>query len=250
MDDPTIVLLGDAGIAARSQVLAARLGDGFRLRVPTAFTREVLAQEARDVEVVVASAVSPVVLRAAERLRLLQLWIAGVDHLKLDVIRERRIQVAAAHENARSVAELALGLLLACTRGTSLADRRLRQGDWTVGWVKSTPPRHVAFGKTVGILGFGSIGRAFIEEEALYRACKEGWIAGAGIDVWYRYPPPEPCLPSRFPFHELENVVMTPHCAGWTLESLDAQVAFVADNLLRFRAGQPLRALVDLDLGY
>ncbi len=333
MADPTIVLLGDAGIAARSQVLAARLGDGFRLRVPTAFTREVLAQEARDAEVVVASAVSPVVLRAAERLRLLQLWIAGVDHLKLDVIRERRIQVAAAHENARSVAELSLGLLLDCTRGTSLADRRLRQGDWTVGWVKSTPPRHVAFGTTVGILGFGAIGRAFaelsggfrfrllaikrrpdsslrdrygldflgtfadldrvlaesdyvlvalpktpetlglldadrlrkmrptawliqigrsevIEEEALYRACKEGWIAGAGIDVWYRYPPPEPCLPSRFPFHELENVVMTPHCAGWTLESLDAQVAFVADNLLRFRAGQPLRALVDLDLGY
>jgi hypothetical protein len=59
-----------------------------------------------------------------------------------------------------------------------------------------------------------------------------------------------PCLPSRFPFHELENVVMTPHCASWTRESLDAQVAFVADNLLRFRAGQPLRALVDLDLGY
>lgn len=333
MANPTTVLLADANIAARREALAARLGNSFVLRVPATFAEADLAEAARDVEVIVCSRMPAGVLKTAERIRLLQLWIAGVDHLDFPLLRDRGIRVAAAHENARTVAELALSLLLACTRGVGLGDRRLREGDWSVGWVKTPTPRSVAYGKTVGILGFGAIGRAFVElaagfrfrllavkrrpdpslqaqhhldflgtfadldrlleesdyllvalpktpetigllnaerlrrmrptawliqvgrseviqEEALYRACKEGWIAGAGIDVWYQYPPPAPCLPSRFPFHELDNVVMTPHCAGWTHEALDAQLVFVADNLLRFRAGQPLQALVDLDLAY
>jgi phosphoglycerate dehydrogenase-like enzyme len=333
MADLTTVLLADANIAAQRGALASRLGDGFVFRVPPAFNEASLLDAARDVEVIVGSRVPNGVLKAAERIALLQLWIAGVDHLDFALLRERRILVAAAHENARTVAELALALILDCARGVTLGDRRLRHGDWSVSWVNKAAPRSAAFGKTVGILGFGAIGRAFaalgaglgfrllavkrhpepdlrtrfgldflgmlsdldwvlkeadyvlvalpktpetigllnadhlrrmkptawliqvgrsevVEEDALFRACKEGWIAGAGIDVWYQYPPPAPRLPSRFPFHELDNVVMTPHCAAWTREALEAQVIFVADNLLRFRAGQPLQGLVDLDLAY
>ena len=52
------------------------------------------------------------------------------------------------------------------------------------------------------------------DEEALYRALRDGVIGGAALDTWWRYPSagdPQPRL-SRYPFHELPNVIMTPHC--------------------------------------
>jgi phosphoglycerate dehydrogenase-like enzyme len=53
---------------------------------------------------------------------------------------------------------------------------------------------------------------AVLEEEALYRALRDRLIAGAVLDVWYAYPTPEnpTARPSRLPFHELANVIMTP----------------------------------------
>ncbi|HEY5093958.1 MAG TPA: 2-hydroxyacid dehydrogenase [Candidatus Eremiobacteraceae bacterium] len=56
------------------------------------------------------------------------------------------------------------------------------------------------------------------DEEALYEALRDGAIAGAALDVWYDYPQTkgERTFPSRFPFSELDNVIMTPHSSGWT----------------------------------
>lgn len=62
-----------------------------------------------------------------------------------------------------------------------------------------------------------NIGRgAIIEEEPFYKALKDNRILAAGLDVWWKYPDGSdaPCYPSNFPFHELPNVVMTPHCGG------------------------------------
>ncbi|HEY1430093.1 MAG TPA: 2-hydroxyacid dehydrogenase, partial [Stellaceae bacterium] len=59
---------------------------------------------------------------------------------------------------------------------------------------------------------------AVVDEDAVYAALRDRTIAGAALDVWWRYPDaaePER-RPSRHPFHELPNVVMTPHCSGWT----------------------------------
>ena len=56
------------------------------------------------------------------------------------------------------------------------------------------------------------------DEEALYRALRDGVIGGAALDTWWRYPSagdPQP-RPSRYPFHELPNVIMTPHCSPRT----------------------------------
>src|ERR1700726_4600045 len=56
------------------------------------------------------------------------------------------------------------------------------------------------------------------EEEALYCALRDGGIGGAALDTWWRYPSagdPAP-RPSRYPFHELPNVIMTPHCSPRT----------------------------------
>lgn len=64
-----------------------------------------------------------------------------------------------------------------------------------------------------------NIGRgAIIDQAALYDALKQRRIAGAGIDVWYNYPKNEDAraqtLPADHPFHELDNIVMSPHRAG------------------------------------
>lgn len=62
-----------------------------------------------------------------------------------------------------------------------------------------------------------NIGRgAIIEEEPFFEALKSNRILAAGLDVWWKYPDGSdaPCYPSNFSFHELPNVVMTPHVGG------------------------------------
>jgi phosphoglycerate dehydrogenase-like enzyme len=79
-----------------------------------------------------------------------------------------------------------------------------------------------------------------IDEDALYRALHERRIAGAALDVWYRYPKePGTTLPARRPFHELPNVLMTPHVSGWTEGMLEARAKLIAENIERTARGEP-----------
>jgi phosphoglycerate dehydrogenase-like enzyme len=87
---------------------------------------------------------------------------------------------------------------------------------------------------------------AIIDEDALYAALRDGTIGGAAIDVWWQYPTaaePER-RPSRHPFHELPNVIMTPHNSGWTSGMVRRRWDEVAENLRRFTHGDPLINLV------
>jgi phosphoglycerate dehydrogenase-like enzyme len=79
-----------------------------------------------------------------------------------------------------------------------------------------------------------------VDEDALYRALSTRTIRGAVLDTWYRYPGPgDPDLhPSRHPFHELDNVIMTPHCSGWTEGLMERRFAVIADNIERLRDGR------------
>src|SRR6266511_429573 len=64
-------------------------------------------------------------------------------------------------------------------------------------------------------------------------------IAGAALDVWYRYPKAAgPTLPARRPFHELANVLMTPHVSGWTEGMLEARAKLIAENIQRTARGE------------
>lgn len=88
-----------------------------------------------------------------------------------------------------------------------------------------------------------NVGRArTVDEAALYRALAERRIAGAILDVWYGYPtedePDRP--PSRFPFAELGNVVMTPHCSSRSEASRARRWETVPRNLDRLARGAPL----------
>jgi phosphoglycerate dehydrogenase-like enzyme len=79
-----------------------------------------------------------------------------------------------------------------------------------------------------------------VDEAALYRALADRTIAGAALDVWFRYPTSAaPTLPAHHPFHELPNVLMTPHVSGWTEGMLEARAKVIAENVGRAARGEP-----------
>jgi len=95
-----------------------------------------------------------------------------------------------------------------------------------------------------------------VDEEALFRALESRSIRAAGIDVWYAYPKREDertsTPPSRFPFGDLDNVVMSPHRAGaFAVRDVEeARVRAIASSLIAAARGEPIPHLVDLAAGY
>jgi phosphoglycerate dehydrogenase-like enzyme len=77
---------------------------------------------------------------------------------------------------------------------------------------------------------------AAVDYDALLRELQTGRITAA-LDV---FPLPEP-LAEESPFRKLPNVILSPHAAGLTAESLLRIGETVADEFVRFFAGQPLR---------
>ena len=100
-------------------------------------------------------------------------------------------------------------------------------------------PRELAAMKPTAMLI--NVARAeIVDEDALYRALAERSIAGAALDVWYRYPTAAgPTLPATRPFHALPNVIMTPHVSGWTEGMLEARATLIAGNIARAAQGEP-----------
>jgi D-3-phosphoglycerate dehydrogenase len=71
-----------------------------------------------------------------------------------------------------------------------------------------------------------------VEEQALYQALTNGWIAGAGLDVFQEEPP-------KFrPLIELENVVCTPHSAGLSREASYAMAMETVKKIIAFFEGK------------
>jgi phosphoglycerate dehydrogenase-like enzyme len=84
-----------------------------------------------------------------------------------------------------------------------------------------------------------------VDEAALIVALTDGTIAGAGLDVFEAEP-----LPSDSPLWRLPNVIISPHVAGDTVQYSRRFTDLFLDNLARFRAGEPLRNVVDPARGY
>ena len=98
--------------------------------------------------------IDAVALSAADRLKVISRYGVGVDNVDLNAARARGIVVTnTPGANTVSVAELAIGLMLALIRRIPTAVESTRRGDW---------PRLSGVtleGKTIGLLGFGAIGR-------------------------------------------------------------------------------------------
>ena len=98
-----------------------------------------------------------------------------------------------------------------------------------------------------------NVGRGgVIDEEALYHALRDGILKGAGIDVWYTYPErgTGAGYPSRFPFHELSNVILSPHVGGFVLPATMLNLEQTIENIRSYlKTGRP-RYEIDLDVMY
>jgi phosphoglycerate dehydrogenase-like enzyme len=86
---------------------------------------------------------------------------------------------------------------------------------------------------------------ALVDQKALAKALKEGWIRGAGLDVTT----PEP-LPPEDPLWTCPNLVITPHSSGAAPVRDVRLVALVVENLRRYSSGLPLLNVVDKVRGY
>lgn len=84
-----------------------------------------------------------------------------------------------------------------------------------------------------------------VDEQPLYQALAAKRLAGAALDVWYRYPTGAGgTAPSTMPFQELDNVIMTPHVSGWTEGMIEARAGVIAENIARTARGEtPLNAI-------
>ncbi len=82
-------------------------------------------------------------------------------------------------------------------------------------------------------------------EQALYDALSTGRIAGAALDVWYRYPSPgDDGHGSALPFHTLPGVYCTPHYSGWTWGTISRRIDRMCETLARVARGEPLERIV------
>lgn len=100
-----------------------------------------------------------------------------------------------------------------------------------------------------------NIGRGpIVDEAALYCALRDGTLHAAGLDVWYHYPADEAARshtpPSVYPFHELDNVVMSPHRAGGSDETEMRRMTHLAALLNAAARGEAMPNRVDLEAGY
>ena len=255
------------------------------------------------------------------KLRLVHIPAAGLDAVDLAAVPQG-CRVCNVFEHDIGVSEYVMAAMLYFTIGLVSKSERFRSGSWTDSPRVGAPFRPELAGRTVGLIGYGHIGRAvarrakafglrvmalartrrdldpppdwlgepaelpalleaadfvviacplneatrgligrsefahmkpdavlinvargpIVDEDALYEALASRTIRGAVLDVWYRYPEPGAAAvrPARRPFHHLDNVVMTPHCSGWTEGLMERRFAVIIDNIQRLRDGRPL----------
>ncbi len=88
---------------------------------------------------------------------------------------------------------------------------------------------------------FINIGRGkIVQLAALERALAEGWIAGAGLDVFEIEP-----LPADSPLWGMEQVIITPHSAGVGAQTEARRLRVVLENVRRFVTDRPLVNVTD-----
>ena len=233
-----------------------------------------LANEVRDAEVLIlANMPLPAEVAAqAERLKYVDVAFTGVDHVPMDLFRARGIAVSnASGYSNEAVPELAVGMVLSILRNLREVERACRAGGTKAGLVGTELK-----GKTVGILGYGSIGSRsgelfhafgcrvvtseghriknrpdFLEvlpqTEVLRQARGPVVVTDDLVEALNRGTiaaaavdvfDREPPLDPDLPLLHAPNTLFTPHVAFATAESMELRAEIVFDNLSAFLDGE------------
>lgn len=84
-----------------------------------------------------------------------------------------------------------------------------------------------------------------VDQTALIHAIREGWIAGAGLDVFDMHP-----LPETSPLWDFPQVIITPYISASSPHTMKRAMNFFHENLLRFSRNAPLINQVQKKIGY
>lgn len=155
-----IVIIEPLGITAEKLVeaTAAVKARGHEIIAYDTKTEDVaeLAERGKDADVIIVAnqPFRKEVIEKCEKLKLLSVAFTGVDHVDVDVCKERGITVCnAAGYSTNAVAELAFGLAISVLRNIPPCDAVCRKEGTKAGLVGGE-----LFGKTFGVVGTGAIG--------------------------------------------------------------------------------------------
>jgi D-3-phosphoglycerate dehydrogenase len=278
-----------------------------------------LVELVREAEAIITcfARVTPRVVQTGRRLRVISRYGVGVDNIAVADATAMDIPVTNVPSYCEhEVAEHALALILAWGRRILVYDAGVREGDWSLS---RGQPVHRMAGSTLGIVGFGHIGRmlarkaqalgmrvvvhqprrtdaelgsagvesgslaelarqsdfvslhvplgeetrhlvdrdflrtmkptaflvntargAVVDLDALLEALREGWIAGAALDVFE----PER-LPADHPLLALPQLIATPHVAYYSEESLVELGRLAAENVAAVLDGKRPASIVN-----
>lgn len=143
------------------EILQSVVPDGYVVKTLREATYECLIDEVRDADYLLVSGRLPIdngILSAAKQLKMIQRTGVGTEMLDVEAIVQYGIPVYVNRGvNARSVAEHALTLMLCCLKNIPQIDSRVKNGIWEKQ--KTGVTCNEIYGKTVGLVGMGAIGR-------------------------------------------------------------------------------------------
>ncbi len=154
------VLISDAMDSIAEKILTSNNID---VDVKTDFTVEELLVKIEQYDGLIvrsATKVTKEIIESAKNLKIIGRAGAGVDNIDLTSVKEKKIIVMnTPGGNTNATAEHTLALLMSLSRKISKADSSTHQGEWAKKKLKGNEIK----GKTVGIIGFGNVGRRFAE---------------------------------------------------------------------------------------
>ena len=143
------------------EILKSVIPDGFTVETLDELSYDCLIRQAVDADYLLVSGRLPInegVLSTANHLKMIQRTGVGTEMLDIDAIKKHGIPVYVnAGVNARSVAEHTLTLMLCCLKNIPQIDRNVKQGVWKKQLTGVSC--NELYGKTVGLVGMGAIGR-------------------------------------------------------------------------------------------
>ncbi len=171
-------------------------------------------------------------LEIARRMRAFSTHITGYKRKQLESIPEEYDEMVYDIDEALGKGEIIISVLPSTPS--------------TVGVINAERLSNMS-GKVLVNVGRGDV----IDEEALYSALHNGTLRGAALDCWYSYPDEgKDVAPSRFPFKDLPNVIMSPHVAGFTRDSVVKSVDQTFENLRSYLTDETFLYEIDLDTMY